>query len=122
MRVKFLISLVLFKAVPVCLQAQCLKPFPQHVQYSPGSIKPSHISQKTLDERVRSFYDAWKDHYLRSACEAGESYVWFDGKGNSQCVSEGQGYGMMIVALMAGYDSSAQKIFDRLFKYYRSHP
>ena len=37
-------------------------------------------------------------------------------------VSEGHGYGMMIVAHMAGYDKSAQQIFDGLYKFYRDHP
>ena len=34
-------------------------------------------------------------------------------------VSEGHGYGMMLVAYMAGYDSEAQAIFDNLFRFYK---
>ena len=41
---------------------------------------------------------------------------------NKKCVSEGQGYGMIIVALMAGYDTAAQNIYDGLFHYYKAHP
>jgi endo-1,4-beta-D-glucanase Y len=37
-------------------------------------------------------------------------------------VSEGQGYGMIIVALMAGYDTQAQKIFRGLWQFSRAHP
>ncbi len=32
------------------------------------------------------------------------------------------GYGMMIVAYMAGYDPDARKIFDGLFRYAQAHP
>jgi endo-1,4-beta-D-glucanase Y len=37
-------------------------------------------------------------------------------------VSEGQGYGMIIVALMAGYDTQAQMIFRGLWQFSRAHP
>jgi endo-1,4-beta-D-glucanase Y len=51
-----------------------------------------------------------------------ESYVWFENVGKKQCVSEGQGYGMIITALMAGYDPSAKISYDNLYNYYKSHP
>jgi len=99
------------------------RPFPQHASYRPGSILPNHVSQAVLDDSVRSFYQQWKKHYVLTACEQGQAYVWFEGTaGTNKCVSEGQGYGMMIVALMAGFDSSAQDTYDRLFRWYRSHP
>lgn len=76
-----------------------------------------------MDDTVRSFYLKWKEHYILPGCIQGEKYVWFEGtKGNNICVSEGQGYGMMIVALMAGFDSSAQETYDCLFRFYKSHP
>ena len=76
-----------------------------------------------MDDSVRSFYTAWKKKYLRAGCQPGEYYVWFEGEhSRKQCVSEGQGYGMVIVALMAGYDDSARSVYDGLFRYYRSHP
>lgn len=37
-------------------------------------------------------------------------------------VSEGQGYGMIIVALMAGYDQQAQVSSDGLWEFSRAHP
>jgi endo-1,4-beta-D-glucanase Y len=51
-----------------------------------------------------------------------ESYVWFGNIDNEKCVSEGQGYGMIIVSLMAGYDTSAKHTYDNLYRYYKSHP
>jgi len=99
------------------------RPFPQHVNYYRGSILPNHISQQVLDDSVRSFYDQWKEHYINTACNLDQYYVWFEEtNSNKQCVSEGQGYGMIIVALMAGYDTAAKTIYDGLFRYCQSHP
>ena len=107
-----------------CARQTIAHPFPQHVTYQKGIILPNHISRQQMDDSVRSFYQSWKKHYIRTGCGPEEYYVWFEeseGR-NKQCVSEGQGYGMTIVALMAGYDPLAQTIFDGLFHYYRSHP
>jgi endo-1,4-beta-D-glucanase Y len=99
------------------------RPFPQHSSYMAGTILPDHVDQEVLDDSVRSFYLAWKKHYLLPGCTDGEKYVWFEGtKGTNICVSEGQGYGMMIVALMAGFDSNAQETYDCLYRFYKSHP
>src|SRR4051812_8664914 len=85
------------------------RPFPQHVTYREGCILPSHVSRERMDDSVRAFYKAWKQRYIRRGCNEGEYYVWFEGPDsrNKQCVSEGQGYGMIITALMAGYDTAA---------------
>jgi len=99
------------------------RPFPQHIPYLMGTILPDHISQEVMDDSVRSFYQSWKEHYIRVGCGPDEAYVWFEGtKGTNICVSEGQGYGMMIVALMAGYDPNAQATYDALYHFYKSHP
>ena len=98
------------------------KPFPQHIKYFAGTIKPNHISQTELDNSVRSFYTQWKKRFIKNVPCKAESYVWFENVGKKQCVSEGQGYGMIIVSLMAGYDPSAKITYDNLFRYYKSHP
>jgi endo-1,4-beta-D-glucanase Y len=99
------------------------RPFPQHTPYKGAAMLPSHLSREALDDTVRSFYLRWKDHYILTGCTEGEKYVWFEGtQGKNICVSEGQGYGMMIVALMAGFDSTAQETYDCLYRYYKSHP
>lgn len=112
-----LLALVSFK-----LMAQPYRPFPQHVKYVAGSIKPNHLSQLQLDNSVRQFYTQWKARYVKQACAPGQNYIWFEKPGTKQCVSEGQGYGMMTVALMAGYDASAKAVFDGLYHYYKAHP
>ena len=98
------------------------RPFPQHIVYGNNVHIPSHIGRQNMDDSVRSFYTAWKKRYLRKGCNPGEYYIWFEERGSKQCVSEGQGYGMMIVSLMAGWDTAARTIYDGLYRYYRSHP
>jgi hypothetical protein len=98
-------------------------PFPQHNAYQPNTILPNHISQEEMDDSVTAFYRAWKKHYVVPSARPDESYILFEGtKGSNICVSEGQGYGMVIVALMAGFDSSAQETYDCLYRWFKSHP
>lgn len=60
-------------------------------------------------------------------------YVWYSGQsynpnnpppgaGVAVTVSEAQGYGMLITALMADYDNGAKDIFDGLYRFYKAHP
>jgi len=111
--------------LPCCAFAQvqqAYKPFPQHIHYYFGSIAPNNLSQQELDKTVTCFYTQWKNRYIKSLPNKAECYVWFEGKDGKQCVSEGQGYGMVIVTLMAGFDPSAKSTFDNLYRYYHSHP
>jgi len=115
-------SLTIF-SVLFCLavSAQNL-PFPQHYKYTSQSVKPSNYTQYQLDSVVTRFYDAWKARYFRNTCNSNQYFVWFgDEDSTINSVSEGQGYGMMIAAYMAGYDPNAKTIYDGLFNYYKSH-
>lgn len=99
------------------------RPFPQHITYAPGTIRPNHRTQAQMDNDVRSFYDHWKENYLVAVPGTPTRYrVSFGSRDPGRTVSEGQGYGMIIVALMAGYDSDAQAIFDGLWYFVRDHP
>lgn len=117
-------SLLLFAVCPA--RAGVQQPFPQHVAYTPGTIKPNHVRQTQLDSVVTAFYAAWKTQYLKTGdsegCQPGRYYVRFSPDGPIIAVSEGQGYGMIITALMAGYDSNAKTYFDGLYWYYKDHP
>ena len=100
-------------------------PFPQHVVYSEGTIKPSNVSQERMDRDVERFYNRWKRDYLVSAGRDAKGHRLYRiayGKGSNTTVSEGQGYGMVIVALMAGYDPRARRYFDGLWRYARKYP
>ncbi len=105
-----------------------MRPFPQHTRYAPDSILPNHRSQAQLDDDVRRFYDYWKSEYLIEA-GVGENGVTMyriafgkSEEAQATTVSEGQGYGMLIVVHMAGYDPEAQAIFDGLWEFVRAHP
>jgi len=79
-----------------------LRPFPQHTEYYSGVITPNNISSKEMDDSVTSFYHQWKNRYIKKSSCSNDFYVWSENAGkNHECVSEGQGYGMIIVALMA---------------------
>ena len=98
------------------------KAFPQHRNYSSGTVKPNHLSQAQLDNSVSSFYIQWKKRFIKNTPGRAESFVSFEGTGHKQCVSEGQGYGMIITVLIAGFDPSAKNTYDHLFRYVKAHP
>jgi endo-1,4-beta-D-glucanase Y len=99
------------------------RPFPQHSAYFKGVIVPNHIAQKELDDSVVAFYHQWEQRYVRKSSCSESYYVWSENSGkDNECVSEGQGYGMMIVAMMSTVDRSEQNLFDGLFRYYQAHP
>jgi endoglucanase len=112
--IKVIGLLLLFGLPGKLLFAQkAIKPFPQHVHYSNGVIKPGHVSQQQMDDSVRSFYNSWKERYINDDSGEGQYYIWAESSaGKAQCISEGQGYGMIIVALMAGYDTAGQHIYN----------
>lgn len=107
-------------------QAVPQRPFPQHVAYASGTIKPNHRTQAQLDQDVRQFYEHWKASYLKQAGTTADGHplyrVSFGSTNPGRTVSEGMGYGMIIVAHMAGYDPDAQTIFDGLWLFTRKYP
>ena len=100
-------------------------PFPQHTIYAAGSIKPNNYTQTQLDQQVKDYYDTWKARYIVQGCDTAQYYIWYNDlgyDGNDICVSEGQGYGIVITALMAGYDANAKQYFDGLYRWYKANP
>ena len=103
------------------------RPFPQHVAYAPNSILPNHRTQEQLDSDVRTYYDYWKSTYVAEAGTNADGVLMYrvvlgkDEPTRSTTVSEGQGYGMMILPIMAGYDPDAQVIFDGMWAFVDAH-
>lgn len=88
-----------------------------------GIIRPNRWTQSELDGHVRTAYDRWKSRYLVAV--SGSQYRIAFGRSspnNSATVSEGQGYGLMIVSSMAGYDPAARSICEGLCRFVRAHP
>lgn len=91
------------------------------------------MQEKTADfsKNTTEFYEKWKDKYLLKnpyVTDEVQYYVWYSeetyAQNNSETavtVSEAHGYGMLIAASMAEYDSNAKEIFDGLYRYYRAH-
>src|ERR1700733_11425484 len=121
--IRIFFSIFLLLNISFAFAQRDLRPFPQHAVYFKGVIIPGHIASGEMDDSVRSFYFQWKNRYIRKSRCSDTYYVWSENSGkNHECVSEGQGYGMIIVALMAGADSLSQATFDGLLKYYLEHP
>lgn len=103
-------------------------PFPNHTKYSIGTIKPSHLSQAELDIAVKKFYTVWKMNYIKHDCADPHQYYVLNDEDNVKskqqviCVSEGQGFGMQIMVLMAGFDKEAQTVYDGMYKFVAAHP
>jgi endo-1,4-beta-D-glucanase Y len=108
--------------------------FPQHVGYPgcPDCIHPK-VGQDAMDADVKAAYDSWKkllktipmgdvaNEYVVSAGAAGNISGWPAGVGPIT-QSEGHGYGMMILALMAGYDPMAKMYFDSMNRVRKAFP
>src|SRR5690349_20982828 len=74
------------------------RPFGTHpMTYAAGSIRPDHLSQSSLDTAVSNFYDDWKAEYVTQACGAGRYVVLTHTSPGNLTVSEGHGYGMMLM-------------------------
>jgi serine/threonine protein kinase/endo-1,4-beta-D-glucanase Y len=117
------------------LRGSELKPFPVHAGFPgcPSCIHPN-VSQPTLDADTAAFYDAWKESLLKtwpSGDLAGEHYVRASASGgidgwpagvDACSQSEEQGFGMVIFAVMAGYDPDAKAIFDSMNRVRKAFP
>jgi len=110
---KKLMQISLFTTVCFCsLFAVTNYPFPQQATY-PNGVLPKGVDHK----RVQMVYDNWlKTYYTESGDQA---RIKFDEPANT--VSEGIGYGMLIMVFMDNTTNKTQAKFDKLWKYYNSH-
>ncbi|MCF6176546.1 MAG: glycosyl hydrolase family 8 [Victivallaceae bacterium] len=104
-------------------------PFPQSLTY-PFGVKPDNLTQSAMNDKVKVLYDSWKLNYLVNDFSDWNGHeIWrvkCNGLGHADnTVSEGQGYGMLLMVMMAGYDNDARQIFDGMYwffkKYQNSH-
>lgn len=89
------------------------------------------LSTSTLSEETVNFYNYWKEKYLAQdlyVTNETQYYVFYGEQTYAEAgyevavtVSEAHGYGMIIAASMAKYDSEAKEIFDGMYRYYRAH-
>ncbi|MFJ4783606.1 glycosyl hydrolase family 8 [Streptomyces sp. NPDC088794] len=96
-------------------------PFGSHsFPYAAGTIKVSG-NQAANDAKVVDYYKKWKAAFVTSKCGNGWSAI-ASTDADHPYVAEGQGYGMTILATMAGADPDAKKSFDGVLKYVLAHP
>ncbi|RCG31091.1 hypothetical protein DQ384_13320 [Sphaerisporangium album] len=96
-------------------------PFGSHlIPYASGILRPSG-AQATLDQAVITYYNKWKAAFLKQNCGNGW-YEVISPDADHPYVAEGQGYGMVILATMAGADPNAKTAFDGMVKYMLAHP
>ncbi|WP_084516896.1 glycosyl hydrolase family 8 [Microtetraspora niveoalba] len=96
-------------------------PFGSHgFAYAPGTLRPTG-SQATLDQKVVDYYNKWKAAFVRQNCGNGW-YQVISPDADHPYVAEAQGYGMVVVATMAGADPNAKTVFDGMVKYMLAHP
>ncbi|WP_329790612.1 glycosyl hydrolase family 8 [Lentzea sp. DG1S-22] len=88
--------------------------------YAAGILRPSG-STATLDAQVVDHYRRWKSAFVRQNCGNGW-YQVISPDADHPYVAEAQGYGMVVVATMAGADPDARTIFDGLVKWKIDHP
>jgi endo-1,4-beta-D-glucanase Y len=74
-----------------------------------------------VDQAVVDYYNRWKTAFIRQNCGNGW-YEVISPDADHPYVAEAQGYGMMIIATMAGADANAKTIFDGMVKYMLAHP
>jgi len=129
MKQRVILFLILSLSIASSLFSQTPRyPFPQNKSYFEGTVKPAKDPTTKQEKAITHFYNMWKNAYVRHDCADAEQYYVLNdegnvkGKGTTICVSEGQGYGMQIVVLMAGYDKDAQTIFDGMYEFADAHP
>src|SRR5262245_15498744 len=69
-------ALALVPALMLACAAAQNFPFPKHVTYTAGTIKPA-LPQASLDNATATFYDAWKARYLVNGCQTNQYYVFY---------------------------------------------
>ncbi len=95
-----------------------------------SSYETNTMQYGELSEETVNFYTYWKEKYLAQnpyVTDETQYYVYYadevyQGWTIPVTVSEAHGYGMLIAASMAEYDSEAKEIFDGMYCYYKAHP
>ncbi|MFD1931814.1 glycosyl hydrolase family 8 [Nonomuraea mangrovi] len=89
-------------------------PFGSHrVAYAKGTLRPTG-DRRTLDERVRAFYEEWKAAFVTAKCG---SLQVISPDADHPYVGEAQGYGLVIAATMGD-----RPLFDGVLRYVEAHP
>jgi endo-1,4-beta-D-glucanase Y len=115
------VALIILTACLIC-EATALShyPFPCNAKYAFG-IKPN-IPRETLNHNTQTAFEDWRSRYLTNqGCPPSiwrvHRYTAYD----FDTVSEGIGWGMLILVLMENDQNQTQKYFDGLWGYHQSY-
>jgi endo-1,4-beta-D-glucanase Y len=105
------------------------RPFPQanYNQMEERVIRPTNRTPDQLNLDVVASFNRYRT-FLRTGTGAHSNMSWIYAQGtgfaatNTITISEAHGYGMIIFALMAGHDSEARAVFDRMNNFRIAHP
>lgn len=100
--------------LPVALLATPKFPFPQNAKY-PYGIKPAAINS----DNIQKAYNDFIARFYEESSDKSKARIKWDTP--SITVSEGIGYGMLILVYMDNATNNTQGKFDKLWKYYNSY-
>ncbi len=96
-------------------------PFPQFRNY-PYGIKVTNFNNEELNTHLQQTFLTWKQNYLtKSGAPKGTYRIQRGSANNYDTVSEGIGYGMLILVLTDGIVNNNRQYFDGLYRYYQCY-
>jgi endo-1,4-beta-D-glucanase Y len=96
-------------------------PFGSHPVAYPGAVIRPSGAWTTLDGAVVAYYRRWKAAFITRPCD-GDWLAVRSPDADLPYVGEGQGWGLVITAQMAGADPDAQRQFDGILRWVLAHP
>lgn len=96
-------------------------PFPQFRDY-PYGIKITTFTENQIYNHLQETFLAWKNNYLtKSGAPKGTCRIQRGSANSFDTVSEGIGYGMLILVLTDNQTNTNRHYFDGLFRYYQCY-
>jgi endo-1,4-beta-D-glucanase Y len=112
---KKIIVLVIATVVSTLSAAPAKFPFPQKAQYN-GNI----ITDADAIDTIQNYYQYWLSKYYEESGDGSLARVRWDEL--DKTVSEGIGYGMLIMVYMDNDKNNTRAKFDKLWAYYKKFP
>ncbi|MFW6210704.1 MAG: glycosyl hydrolase family 8, partial [bacterium] len=107
----------------------CNYPFPQNVDY-PYGLKPTNYTDAEMNQHVQDWWEKWSAKYLtQEDCAPDEWRVIRHETGKSihkdcqetDTVSEGIGYGMIVCVYMSSSTNNTKQYFDGMWNFYKNN-
>jgi endo-1,4-beta-D-glucanase Y len=103
------------------------RPFPQSQPPGEKLLRPNHVTQDDINQVITAYYQKWKERFFIPEDEPDRSFIVCRSTRHRlgyrlMATSEGQGFGMLIMALIYPHDPFAKQNFDALFEFCKAHP